>query len=412
MNENNFGNIEEYCTIHKKIFEITKTIRSKKQGEFTNWQMPAEMHLRKSTYNGRDTLTLTITLTPIGCEWARNGGCTMCGEFESTTQKKELFSDPKFHIAQFVRGLTNEAMLAKVYDSGLQISRLRIYQEGNYTNINETSKLTQETILRLATLIKGIKKITIESRPQYLTEESIKFLYDIIHNTGAKLEIGMGLEAKNNIVRNICINKSGTDEQFVNAVALLKKYDISPLAYVILKPPFLSESESITEAISTIGFANEIGFERISLEPMTIHGYTLVDVLHKNGLYETPWLWSVIEVLRQCANFDVKPGVGGIGYFPVPYEYSQNKCEHCNRNIINAIVAYNKNKDLSVFDNLTCPYCLSKWEQLINSTDDVPLLERITKQLAIVEHNLDRYVYKKFETESYDGRTLYKYAQY
>ena len=52
-------------------------------------------------------------------------------------------------------------------------------------------------------------------------------------------------------------------------------YDCSIyIAYVILKPPFLSEQEAITEAISTIGFANEIGFERISLEPMTIHGYT------------------------------------------------------------------------------------------------------------------------------------------
>ena len=158
MKINNFGNIEEYFEIHQKIFEITKKIRSKKQGELTNWQMPAEMHLRKSTYNGRDTLTLTITLTPIGCEWARKGGCTMCGEFESTTQKNELLSDPKFHITQFVRGLTNESMLAKVYESGLKISRLRIYQEGNYTNTNETSKLTQETILRLATLVNGVKK--------------------------------------------------------------------------------------------------------------------------------------------------------------------------------------------------------------------------------------------------------------
>ena len=412
MKINNFGNIEEYFEIHQKIFEITKKIRSKKQGELTNWQMPAEMHLRKSTYNGRDTLTLTITLTPIGCEWARKGGCTMCGEFESTTQKNELLSDPKFHITQCVLGLTNESMLAKVHESGLKISRLRIYQEGNYTNTNETSKLTQETILRLATLVNGIKKITIESRPQFLTEESISFLSDIVRKTDVKLEIGMGLEAKNNIVRNICINKSGTDEQFVNAVSLLKKYDISPLAYVILKPPFLSEQEAITEAISTIGFANEIGFERISLEPMTIHGYTLVDALHKNGLYETPWLWSVVEVLRQCANFEVKPGVGGIGYFPVPQEYSQNKCEHCNRNIIDAIVAYNKNKDISALNNLTCPHCLSKWERLVNATDDVQLLERIKKQLAIVDDNLDKYEYEKKGTKSYDGRTLYKYAQY
>lgn len=334
MKINNFGNIEEYFEIHQKIFEITKKIRSKKQGELTNWQ------------------------------------------------------------------------------SGLKISRLRIYQEGNYTNTNETSKLTQETILRLATLVNGVKKITIESRPQFLTEESISFLSDIVRKTDVKLEIGMGLEAKNNIVRNICINKSGTDEQFVNAVSLLKKYDISPLAYVILKPPFLSEQEAITEAISTIGFANEIGFERISLEPMTIHGYTLVDALHKNGLYETPWLWSVVEVLRQCANFEVKPGVGGIGYFPVPQEYSQNKCEHCNRNIIDAIVAYNKNKDISALNNLTCPHCLSKWERLVNATDDVQLLERIKKQLAIVDDNLDKYEYEKKGTKSYDGRTLYKYAQY
>ena len=406
-----YGNISEYKELRKRISGVTQILRTKKKKTITDWKMPATVELRNSTYNNENTLTLIITLTPIGCQWAREGGCTMCGEFESSERQIEILKDPKFHISQFARGITDPTMWKAVRQSGLKISRVRIYQEGNYTNERETSRYAQETIIRLATMIPEVKKITIESRPQYLNEENVKFLSDLLKGTSIQLEIGMGLEAQDDVVRNICINKNGSDLQFKNTVTLLRSYDILPLAYVILKPPFLSEQESIEEAVKTIHFANDIGFSRISLEPMTIHGFTLVDALRFVDRYETPWLWSVIDVLKRCGDCDVKPGVGGIGYFPVPEAYSQNKCDVCNQTVMDRIILYNKHKDLSVFEGLTCPKCYSQWQRTLAYTDRLPLLDRMTRQLDLLEEKIDSYTYKQSHTDHTDGRILYKYVQ-
>ncbi|MCI9182026.1 MAG: hypothetical protein HFG90_02070 [Acholeplasmatales bacterium] len=411
IEENNFGKIEDYEKIHKKIFDNCKKLRGLKKDIKTDWSCPAEMHLRKSTLRGKDTLTLTITLSPFGCEWARKGGCTMCGEFESISQRQEIANDPKFHISQFVSGLTNENMWSAVKESRLSISRLRIYQEGNYTNTNETSKIAQIKILKLATLIKGLEKVTIEARPQYIKEDIIKEFYEIFKDSGIELEIGMGLEAKNDVVRNVCINKAGTENQFKNAIKIMQKYNISPLAYILLKPPFLTEREAIIEAISTVKYANELGFKRISLEPMSIHGFTLVDALKQNNLYSTPWFWSVIKVLEECQNFNVRPGVGGIGYFPLPEEFAQNKCKKCNKEIIDAIIEYNKAKKIEHFKELKKCECYEKWLNEINYIEKTPLRKRIENQIYIVEKNINNYKVSKHKKVESDARVLYEQVQ-
>lgn len=411
ITKNDFGIIEDYKQIHKKVFLLTKQIRALKEDIRTDWKNPVEMHLRKSTLRGEDTLTLTITLSPFGCEWARKGGCTMCGEFESISQRNEISKDPKFHIAQFVSGITNSQMWKVVEQSNLSISRLRIYQEGNYTNSNETSKIAQLKILKLATLIKGLEKITIEARPQYITDDVMREYYEIFKGTGIELEIGMGLEAENEVVRNVCINKAGTEKQFKEAIKIMNKYNISPLAYVLLKPPFLTEKESIIEAIATIEYANSLGFKRISLEPMSIHGYTLVDALRQNDLYSTPWFWSVIEVLKNCQSLKVKPGVGGIGYFPLPEEFAKNKCENCNREIIKQIMEYNKQKNIDCFKDLEKCECYNKWLSIINDAFDEPLKKRMERQLKIVEDNIEKYKFIKKKKNESDERVLYEYVQ-
>ena len=193
-----------------------------------------------------------------------------------------------------------------------KIEWLRIFQEGNYTNSNETSLFSQEAILRLATHLADVKRVTIESRPQYLNEDTVGLLAEIFADTGVEIEIGMGIEAQDDIVRNICINKQGSKTQFAETARLLKKYDIRPLAYVLLKPPFLTEQESIDEAVKTAHFAESIGFSRISFESMSIHSVTVVDALRQTGNYRSPWLWSVVEVIKRCSDISNIIGVGGV----------------------------------------------------------------------------------------------------
>jgi radical SAM enzyme (TIGR01210 family) len=399
VNENNFGQVKDYSAELRRIIKNIKQLRKKKQGKQTTWKSAAEWHLKYSNLKGESVLALTITLSPTGCEWAKKGGCTMCGEFEGSVKRNSLVKNPQFHIAQFSAAIGNPKIWEKVHEEGKPISWLRILQEGNYTNSKEMNNEAVEMILRLAMHIDGIKRITIESRPQYLDELCVKNLHELFKGSAVELEIGMGVEAHNEVVRNVCINKQCTNEQYVKVVKLLKKYNILPLAYVLLKPPFLTEHEAIEEAVVTAHFAANIGFSRISFEPMSIHSYTLVDALVQTNDYKLPWLWSVVEVTKKCADIANIFGIGGIGYYPIPDKYSDNhNCankENCNNSFSIAIINYNKNRDVKEFDSLSCQ-CKNQWKEECDKKS-LPLKERMQEQLDKVEKLIPNYTVQTSE---------------
>lgn len=392
-NTSEFGCIKDYSSEIQRITRDVKYLRNVKKGKHTNWEDAAEWHMKYSNLNGESVLALTITLSPTGCEWARKGGCTMCGEFEGSEKRENLINNPEFHIAQFASAIGKSEIWKTAYEERKPVSWLRINQEGNFTNTQEVNKKAQEKILRLAMRIKGIKRITIESRPQYLEPQTLEFLSELFDGSGVELEIGMGIEAKNEVVRNVCINKQGSNELFINTVKMLQSYSILPLAYILLKPPFLTEQEAIDEAVSAAHFAAEIGFSRISFEPMSIHPYSLVDALAQINDYKLPWLWSVVEVAKRCSDIAKIFGIGGIGYYPIPEKYSQNHCPDnegiCSSNFANAIIAYNKERDVKVFDSLSCN-CKNTWENECKHIDK-SLKERIEDQLTHVESILSNY---------------------
>lgn len=386
-------NIQSYREELLDIIEIVKTLRQKHNGRHTSWEEPAEWHLKYSNINKKPELALTITLSPTGCEWAQKGGCTMCGEFEGSYKEKILVKDPKFHISQFAMAISNPNIWNAARLENRDISWLRINQEGNYFNEAEMNRTAQLAILNLAAHIYGIKKITVESRPQYLTEGTISDIAKIFKNSNIEFEIGMGLEAKNEIIRNVCINKQEKNSDYINAVKLLKQYGISPLAYIIIKPPFLTEAEAIDEAVETAHFAHEIGFERISFEPMSIHPYTLIDLLRQTGDYCAPWLWSVVEIATRCSDISDIVGIGGVGYYPIPSSYAHNYCnvsEDCNEPFLKAIMEYNRTRDISGFNNLSCS-CKTEWQKICTYSSK-PLKERISEQLGRAKQLLANYM--------------------
>lgn len=395
--------IEENIGYYKEelldIIDIVKTLRQKHNGRHTSWEEPAEWHLKYSNINKKPELALTITLSPTGCDWAQKGGCTMCGEFEGSYKEKILVKDPKFHISQFAMAISNPNIWTAARLENRDISWLRINQEGNFFNEAEMNRTAQLAILNLAVHIYGIKKITVESRPQYLTERTISDIAKIFKNSNIDFEIGMGLEAKNEIIRNVCINKQEKNLDYINAVRLLKKYGISPLAYIIIKPPFLTEAEAIDEAVETAHFAHEIGFERISFEPMSIHPYTLIDLLRQTGDYYAPWLWSVVEIAIKCSDISDIVGIGGVGYYPIPSSYAHNYCnvsEGCNEQFLKAIMEYNRTRNISVFSNLSCR-CKTEWQKACTYSSE-PLKERIRNQLYRAKQLLPNYMTTENET--------------
>jgi len=115
-----------------------------------------------------------------------------------------------------------------------------------------------------------------------------------------------------------------------------------------------------------------------------------VDALAKSGIYQPPWLWSVVEVVKACHGVGGMLGIGGIGYYPLPVEYCRNRCEDepaCSDAFTRAIINWNATRDVEVFSGLSCA-CKRGW--MIGCGDKpLPLKARIGEQLTAVEKIID-----------------------
>ena len=63
-----FGDVQDYAAERRTIIEFAKSLRSTKENHQSEWQEAAEWHMKYSCLNGRKSLALTITLSPVGCQ--------------------------------------------------------------------------------------------------------------------------------------------------------------------------------------------------------------------------------------------------------------------------------------------------------------------------------------------------------
>ena len=126
MIDSGFGKIFDYNEELKRICEIAKKLRLLRGESNLSWEEPAEYAVKYSYMYGKAVKTLTITLNPTGCEWAKNGGCTMCGEYEGSS-KNAIIPD-YLHIAQFAKAvadLVSKRVIMQILEKRLILPNLQ-----------------------------------------------------------------------------------------------------------------------------------------------------------------------------------------------------------------------------------------------------------------------------------------------
>lgn len=131
--------------------------------------------------------------------------------------------------------------------------------------------------------------------------------------------------------------------------------------YLLLKPPFLTESEAIEDAVSSVERLAPLA-HTVSINPTTVMEDTLVEELYYADGYRPPWLWSVAEVLDRTADTDpiVVSDPVGAGSDRGPHN-----CGECDEIVERAIEDFNKRQDPSVFGEVSCE-CELTWETVLD----------------------------------------------
>jgi radical SAM enzyme (TIGR01210 family) len=224
----------------------------------------------------------------------------------------------------------------------------------------EVTKKAREFIYDLLNQYKNILYVAFQSRAEFVVDSILKEIKEKL--PGKKSYVFIGLESSNDFITRYCIHKGYGFMEVSKKVKLLKKYGVHPGVFLLIKPPFMTEKESIDDAIKSIKDCFRIGVEDIYLMCNRIGGYSITDPLYKMKKYRAPWLWSIIEVLK---NFDEEGlkriKISGFRVAIATLDDPHN-CKICNERVMNAIEKFNRTKSVSAFDKLDCE-CKKEWEE-------------------------------------------------
>jgi len=337
--------------------------------------------------NGR-TVRRAIIVSPLihGCQHRRaTGGCFYCGE-------------------AYGIGVTPRVLYLKAIEKILsylkerKIEWINWYVEGSNLNPAEVPKDLLSKVLHLFSSVDSVRYITIESRAEYAVQnEILEELSNVKEDVGVEIEVGVGIETRDDFKRIYLLNKgmNYTWNLIIRAIKKLKEYKLRTLGYVLLKPPFLTEKESIDDAVVTIREALKRGADTISLEIMSIHEFTLLEYLHLKGIYRLPWLYSVFDVMNTVKSREIRIGGEPPTYYPPSKIHAHNMDERSTAEMWKRIREYN------MTHNLDTLYIDPSWEDydtwreyLMSEDNKISLRDRAIK--VAKDLNMEEYLTLKF----------------
>lgn len=327
---------------------VIRNIRAKQKIKFNPPDRPTAVWTGKDLLDGKPKPALTIIFQTSGCRW---NNCTMCGYVYDSARAPPSHDDLMKQFEHAMSRCKDEEFIVKIFTSGSFLDDSEI---GSSTRIEMLSRLGEND---------RVKKVIAETRPEYVTNEKLSVAKEAL---GKKFEVAMGLETSNDVIRKDCINKGFSFSDFAGASEIAKNNDVTVKAYLMQKPPFLSEGIAMSDMINSINDAAPFA-RTISMNLCNVQKGTLVDEMFQSGDYRPPWLWSAVEALKAGKKMSPETVIMsdpvGAGSMRGPHN-----CGKCDNDVAQAIRIFSLTQDTSVFNNLDCD-CKKLWKKVIELED-------------------------------------------
>jgi radical SAM enzyme (TIGR01210 family) len=227
---------------------------------------------KERTLQGRIEDTGIIFLTNRECPFH----CLMCDLWKNTTDISVSAGAIPMQIRYALERMSS-------------VKHIKLYNSGSFF---DTRAIPEEDYKEIAELLRNLETVIVECHPRLINERCLKFR-DLLT---PDLHIAMGLETVNPDILKL-LNKQMTPDDFSNSVSFLTKNGIPSRAFILLRPPLLSESEGIYWAERSIDFAFGAGTECCIVIPVR-PGNGAMDNLLEKGLFNLPDINSLETVLE------------------------------------------------------------------------------------------------------------------
>jgi len=161
---------------------------------------------------------------------------------------------------------------------------IKLYNSGNFF---DTQAIPTEDVDRCVPRLRDFETVIIENHPRFCDERCIRFR----DRLGTDLEVAIGLETAHptTLAR---LNKQMTLDLFAERVKFLTSHGVFVRSFVLIRPPYLNESESLDWAIKSVEFAFECGVECVPLIPVRA-GNGIMDALEASGDWAIPGVQTI-----------------------------------------------------------------------------------------------------------------------
>lgn len=227
---------------------------------------------KELTCEGKIEDTATIFLTNSECTFH----CLMCDLWKNTTDVPSPAGTIPDQIVWALEQLP-------------ETRHLKLYNSGSFF---DEKAIPESDYKRIASLINHFETVIVESHPRLINDKCLRFR-DMLR---PHLQVAMGLETIHPEILPR-LNKQMTPEDFRKSVRYLKEHEILSRAFILLRPPFLSEPEGIFWAMKSIDYAFDCEAECCTVIPVRA-GNGAMDQLQELGFFTPPDIRSLETVLE------------------------------------------------------------------------------------------------------------------
>ncbi len=281
-----------------------------------------------------------LILRTRGCYWADVKGCSMCGYARDTLGRSATPEELRRQLASAVERYRGEPYV-------------KVYTSGSFLDDREVDPASRLEIVRAFS--GRARRFLFETLPEFVSAETVGPLRE---SFAGELEVAQGLETTSPEVLQRFVNKGSSPAEYFAAADRLKDLGVRRKAYLLLKPPYLTEGEAIEDVVRSVEEAAP-RFDSLSINPVHIQGGTVVEWLYRRGRYRPPWLWSLVEAMvrssahRGSARLVTFPTAGGLPRGP-------HNCRACDRRVLDALEEASLAQSFERLEGLSCG-CREEW---------------------------------------------------
>ncbi|MGI0132457.1 MAG: archaeosine biosynthesis radical SAM protein RaSEA [Thermoplasmata archaeon] len=281
-----------------------------------------------------------LILRTRGCYWADVKGCSMCGYAKDTLGRSATPGELAAQLTSAMARYRGEPYV-------------KVYTSGSFLDDREVDPASRLALVRA--FAPTARRLLIETLPEFVQEESVGPLRDAFPG---EIEVAQGLESTQPEILQRFVNKGSPPSEYLAAADRLRAMRVRAKAYLLLKPPYLTEDEAVEDVVTSIAIAGT-RFDAISVNPVHIQNGTVVEWLYRRGRYRPPWLWSLVEAMRRgaairgAARLVTFPTAGGVARGP-------HNCGQCDARVLAGLEEASLSQDFRALDDLTCA-CRGTW---------------------------------------------------